>query len=162
MEKNKYVMGLDFGSDSIRALIVDVVNGKELSSGVCYYPRWMEGKYSDARISQFRHHPQDYIDAMTSAIRQALLSVSTDVVDNIIGIGVDATGSTPAPVDENGIVLALKPEFADNPNAMFILWKDHTAIDKAEKINQLAHSGEFIDYTQYVGEFILRNGIGLK
>lgn len=151
MEKNKYVMGLDFGSDSIRALIVDVVNGKELSSGVCYYPRWMEGKYSNAKISQFRHHPQDYIDAMTSAIQQALSSVNIDVVDNIIGIGVDTTGSTPAPVDENGVVLALRPEFADNPNAMFILWKDHTAIDKAEKINQLAHSGEFIDYTQYVG-----------
>ncbi|WKS99179.1 ribulokinase [Gallibacterium salpingitidis] len=151
MEENKYVIGLDFGSDSIRALIVDVLNGNELGSGVCHYPRWMEGKYSDAKISQFRHHPQDYIDAMTSAVQQALSSVNKDVVNNIIGIGVDTTGSTPAPVDENGVVLALKPEFAENPNAMFILWKDHTAIDEAEKINLLAHSGEFPDYTRYVG-----------
>ncbi|MFK0569743.1 ribulokinase [Endozoicomonas sp.] len=146
-----YVIGLDFGSDSARAVIVNTHNGKELGCGVCNYPRWMEEQYSDAAESRFRHHPLDYIEAMTSAIKSALMEAGKGVVEKVVGIGVDTTGSTPAPVDENGTVLALKPEFADNPNAMFILWKDHTSVAVADRINHLARSGQYPDYTRYVG-----------
>lgn len=151
MSENKFTIGLDFGSDSVRALLVNVSSGQEVACGVQHYSRWRDGLYCLPAQSQFRHHPQDYIDAMTMAIKQMLEQVSESIISKIVGIGVDTTGSTPAPIDKDGNVLALLPEFSENPNAMFILWKDHTSIQKADLINQLAHSNEFIDYTRYVG-----------
>lgn len=151
IEKQQFVIGLDFGSDSVRALIVNTNDGSEVATAVTYYPRWMEGKYSKPAISMFRHHPRDYIEAMTDAICTAVSKVPKAVAEAIVSIGVDTTGSTPAPVNSQGEVLALTPEHEDNPNAMFILWKDHTSIKKAEKINELAHSGKFLDYTKFVG-----------
>ncbi|WP_428773354.1 ribulokinase [Vibrio sp.] len=149
--QSKHVIGLDFGSDSVRALIVNAETGEEVSSGVAYYPRWMAGQYSQPDIAQFRHHPRDYIESMTNAIQEAIATAPVGIAPLIAGIGVDTTGSTPAPVNEQGTVLALLPEFEQNPNAMFILWKDHTSVEKADLINELAHSGDYIDYTRYVG-----------
>lgn len=145
----QYVIGLDYGTDSVRALVVDQ-NGGEIATAVHYYSRWKKGLYCDPAISQFRQHPLDYLEGLEKAVKAALKKAGPTVAQNVVGISVDTTGSTPVAVDAKGTPLALLPEFAENPNAMFILWKDHTANQEAAEINDLARRWE-VDYTQYVG-----------
>ncbi len=146
----KYTIGLDYGSDSVRSLIVDVENGKEIASAVFNYPRWAKGMYCKPEINQFRQHPLDYIEGLEYTIKQAIKQAPIEVAKNIVGISIDTTGSTPVAVDEKGTPLALKKEFEENPNAMFVLWKDHTAVKEADQINALAKKWN-IDFTKYEG-----------
>lgn len=148
--KENYVIGIDFGTDSVRALVVNADTGEQVATAVREYPRWKQGKYCDASVSQFRQHPLDYLESLESAVRNALDQAPQEVRQSVRGISVDTTGSTPVAVDRKGTPLALLPEFAENPNGMFILWKDHTANAEAEEINRLAHSYD-IDFTKYVG-----------
>lgn len=147
---NKYVIGLDYGSDSCRALIVNAENGAEMATSVKYYPRWTQGKYCDPAKNQYRQHPLDYLEVMEASIKEALSLCDASVAKNIKGIAFDTTGSTPALTDANGTPLALLPGFEENPNAMFILWKDHTAVKEADEINELARKWD-VDYTKYEG-----------
>jgi len=147
---NKYVIGLDYGSDSARAVIVNAETGEELASSVKYYPRWMEGKYCVPTANQYRQHPQDYVDALEYTVKDALSKCPAGTGEQVVGIAFDTTGSTPVFTDKNGTPLSLLPEFAENPNAMFVLWKDHTAIKEAQEINDLCARWD-IDYSSYEG-----------
>jgi L-ribulokinase len=118
---SKYTIGLDFGTDSVRALVVDAISGKEISSGISYYSRWSEVKYTDPIHNQFRQHPLDYLEGMEHAVRFALDSCGEAIKDSITGIGIDTTGSTPCAVDKKGTALALREDFKDDPDEMFIL-----------------------------------------
>ena len=151
MKTDPLVLGLDFGTDSVRALLVNTTTGKEEASDVAYYRRWAAGKYCDPDKFQFRQHPLDYIESLEAAIRGALAKMPAGSGEAVIGIGIDTTGSTPGAIDQAGLPLALRPEFAENPNAMFILWKDHTAIREAQEINEVAKSWGGTDFTKYEG-----------
>jgi L-ribulokinase len=151
MDSNNVVIGVDFGTDSVRTAIVSATNGAEIATAVFNYPRWKEGKYCDPGRNQFRQHPLDYLEGLEYTVRQALLDAPPGTAERIVGLSIDTTGSTPVAVDRQGTPLALLPEFRENPNAMFILWKDHTAVREAEEINALARSWGGVDYTRYEG-----------
>ena len=148
--ENKYVIGLDYGTDSARALVVNAHTGDVLASSVKYYPRWMKGLYCVPKANQWRQHPKDYLEVLEASVKEALAECSPEVAANVVGIAFDTTGSTPAFTDENGTPLAMLPEFEDNPNAMFVLWKDHTAIKEAAEINAKCKESD-IDYSRYEG-----------
>ncbi len=145
-----YVIGVDYGTDSVRSVLIDAGNGDEKASSVFYYPRWKKGLYCDASLNQFRQHPLDYIEGLETTIKDCIQKAGTAIVKDIKAISIDTTGSTPIAVDRTGTPLSLLPEFAENPNAMFVLWKDHTATGEAAEINE--HAKKFpVNYLQYVG-----------
>ncbi len=148
--EDKFVIGFDYGSDSVRTLIVNALTGERVATSVKYYPRWEQGLYCNPKINQYRQHPMDYLEVLETSLREALSKSPVGTAEKVIGIAFDTTGSTPTFTDETGTPLALLPEFFENPNAMFILWKDHTAIKEAAEINELCKKWD-INYTAYEG-----------
>lgn len=147
---DQFVIGVDYGSDSVRTIIVDAHNGNEVAASVFYYPRWREQLYCNAALNQFRQHPLDYVEGLEDTIKRCLVQAGPEVAAKIKAISVDTTGSTPVAVDKTGTPLALIPGFQSNPNAMFVLWKDHTSVDEAAEIN--AHAEKYnTNYLQFVG-----------
>jgi L-ribulokinase len=140
-----YTLGIDYGSNSARALIVDCANGQELGVGVVNYPSGEEGILLDARDANVaRQSPADYLYALEESIKLALLDAAqTPGFDatQVVGIGVDSTGSSPLPVDANNVPLALDARWKDNLDAQCWLWKDHTSYQEALDINRIA--GEY-------------------
>ncbi|MBP1674566.1 MAG: ribulokinase [Bacteroidetes bacterium] len=147
----KYVIGLDYGTDSVRSVIVGTDNGETAGTSVFEYPRWKKGLFCDPSANRFRQHPLDYIEGMEQSVKEALKGLSGEIINNIVGLTVDTTGSTPVAVDKNGIPLSMKQGFEEDPDAMFVLWKDHTAVREAAEINELARSWGGTDYTKYEG-----------
>lgn len=137
MKNTTGVAGLDFGTDSVRCLIVDASNGHTLGASVVAYSGWLRGDFTDAAANQYRQHPRDYLEAMQQAVHQATKEYPGVQVQAVC---VDTTGSTPAPVDRTGQPLALQDEFADDPDAMFFLWKDHSSLAEADEITAYARS----------------------
>ena len=145
-----FVIGVDYGSDSVRTIIVNAANGNEVAAAVFYYPRWKKQLYCDASASRFRQHPLDYIEGLEETIKSCLLQAGPSVAVNVKAISVDTTGSTPVVVDKTGTPLSLLSGFETNPNAMFVLWKDHTSVKEAAEINE--HAKKFdINYLQFIG-----------
>jgi L-ribulokinase len=150
MNKESWVIGIDFGTDSVRTIVVNAFSGEEAASSLFEYPRWKTGLYSNPSANQFRQHPMDYLEGLEYGIRECIDHLSPEQLKNIRGIGVDTTGSTPVAVDKRGTPLSLLPRFAENPEAMFVLWKDHTSIKEAAEINR--HAQKFpVNYLQFVG-----------
>jgi L-ribulokinase len=140
----KYAIGLDFGTNSCRSLIVDLSDGTELASYVFPYPSGKDGILLDPKEPNLaRQNPQDYLDGIketiTNAISKAKKENSEFNPENIIGIGIDTTGSSPMPVNSEGKPLCFLPEFKNNLNAMVWLWKDHTGHTEAAQITELAN-----------------------
>jgi L-ribulokinase len=150
MGNSSYVIGVDYGTDSVRSVIVNTADGSEIASSVFYYPRWRDGLFCNASLNQFRQHPLDYVEGLEFTIKESLKAAGASVAANIKGISVDTTGSTPVAVDQSGTPLGLLPGFENNPNALFVLWKDHTGTKEAAEIND--HATKFpVNYLQFVG-----------
>lgn len=131
-----YTIGIDYGSDSARAVLVDAADGKILSASTFNYPRWAEGRWCDPSKNQFRQNPLDYLEALEHVLGEVVAACPDR--KEIKAISVDSTGSTPCFTDAEGRPLCLYHEFANDPDAMFILWKDHTGALEAEEITAAA------------------------
>ena len=140
--KAQYTIGLDYGTNSVRALIVNIANGAEIAAAVWTYAHGTQGVILARDPNLERQHPADYINGAEITIKQALATAKKSVkgfsADQVIGIGVDTTGSTPLPVDATGQPLAFQKRFANYPAAMAWLWKDHTGVNEAGEITALA------------------------
>jgi L-ribulokinase len=140
----RYSLGIDYGTNSCRSLIIDLDNGAEVGSTVFNYPSGEMGILLDPKDPHVaRQNPQDYLDGLEAVVRGALQQAQANVpgfdAAQVIGIGIDTTGSTPIPVNREGTPLGLLPEFKNNLNAMVWLWKDHTSYAEAAEITKLAH-----------------------
>ncbi len=138
----KYVIGLDYGTNSVRTLIVNTANGREIATAVWNYAHGEKGVILSRDPNLARQFPGDYVTGAENTIKNALAAARRSVrgfkPEQVIGIGVDTTGSTPLPVDRNGQPLAFQKKFAKNPAAMAWLWKDHTGVAEAAEITSLA------------------------
>lgn len=143
-----YVIGIDYGTDSVRALLADAESGEEIAVAVCNYSRWGRGLYCDTAKSQFRQHPLDYLEGLEQVLRQVIAQCPAP--EAIRAIAVDTTASTPCLVDRTCTPLSLTAGYEENPDAMFVLWKDHTAQRESEEITALCARGE-INYARRSG-----------
>jgi L-ribulokinase len=145
-----FTLGIDFGTNSVRAVVVDCSNGREISSCVVDYPSGKRGLLLDPRDPNLaRQYPGDYFYGLEKSVKGALHAASA--VDGfsrekVIGIGVDTTGSSPLPVDQHNTPIGITPKFKDNLSAQCWLWKDHTGYAEAARITELAakHRPQFI------------------
>lgn len=156
----RYVIGLDYGTDSARGLLVDASTGEELASAVAAYGRWSRGLYCNAVQSRFRQHPLDYTEALDELLRE-LRRQAPEAFAEVAAIAVDTTSSTPCLVDEHMRPLSLREEFADDPDAMFVLWKDHTAEREAAEINDLCRRSKTC-YSMFSGNHYSSEGYWAK
>ncbi len=143
--EKKYAIGVDFGTNSVRALVVDTADGAEVATCVYDYPSGEEGILLDSKDPNLaRQNPADYIDGFYKSVRDAVRAARKQpgfAPRNVVGIGVDTTGSTPIPVDRAGTPLAMQPRFANNLAAYAWLWKDHTGHAEAAEITETARKG---------------------
>ena len=153
MSKRKLTLGLDYGTNSVRAVLVDVANGDELGTCVWDFETGQAGIIIDPSDHNLaRQNPADYLkgaEIVTHKVLSQAKKADKDFDPNqVIGIGIDTTGSTPIPVDKDGTPLAMLEEFKDNPNAHAWLWKDHTGHAEATEITDLAKK----DHPEYLAK----------
>ena len=148
MSEKRFTLGIDYGTGSVRSVIFDLTDGSEVASNVFEYPHGEEGVLtSDADPLVARQHPADYIEGLFRTVSRAVADGRSNGFDPslLAGIGVDATSSTPIPVDAKGNALALAPEYDSDLAAMAWLWKDHSSWREADKINQYGRPLHLLD-----------------
>lgn len=137
-----FTLGIDFGTNSVRALVVRCTNGAEIASAVVNYPSGRQGVLLDPKDHNLaRQHPGDYLHGLEKSVRAALAAAAKTrgfSPEMIIAIGVDTTGSSPIPVDASNRPLALDRRWRKNLDAQCWLWKDHTSVREAAQITELA------------------------
>lgn len=138
----KFSIGVDYGTNSVRTIVVNVGNGTEIASSVFHYPSGEAGILVDKKDPNLaRQNPADYVEGFYKSVRGAVkAAVKTPGFspEQVIGIGIDTTASTPLPIDENGTPLAMKPGFKNELAAYAWLWKDHTSHAEAAEITEKA------------------------
>lgn len=154
----KYAIGLDYGTNSVRALVVDIRNGEEIGTYVFNYEHGEDGIVLDPKNPNVaRQHPADYIKGMEVSIEEALKESERNSKEfrreDVIGIGIDTTGSTPLPVDRDGVPLAFHEDLKDNLNALAWLWKDHSSYEEAEEITELVKKKGYPYLNKYGGVY---------
>ena len=138
----KYAIGIDFGTQSGRAVLVDVSNGDEVATAVKAYPHGVMDEYLPDRKTKLPpdwalQHPQDYLDVLSETI-PAVMKKAGVSADDVIGVGIDFTACTMLPTDKDGVPLCFKEEYQSNPHSYVKLWKHHAAQDEANKLNKIA------------------------
>lgn len=147
----RFALGVDYGSNSCRALVVDVADGRELADHVFNYPSGEAGILLDPKDPLVaRQHPGDYVEGFVVAVREAVkkaVKVRGFKPELVVGLGIDTTGSTPIPVDKSGMPLGMQRKFRGNLAAQAWLWKDHTSHAEAAEITQKAakHKDRYLD-----------------
>lgn len=145
-----YTIGIDYGTNSVRAIVVDVTSGDEIGSCVVDYPSGKQGILLDPKDPNLaRQSPADYVFGLEKSVKTAIeqaTKTSGFSAQNVIGIGVDTTGSSPIPVDKNNVPLAFSNQWKNNLAAQCWLWKDHTSHREAATITELAakHRPQYI------------------
>jgi len=152
---NHYTIGVDFGTNSVRAAIFNCRNGLEISTAVFNYPSGIDGVCSKPNESlTARQNPKDYFEGLKFVLKECLRIAKNNSqnfnVAEIIGVGVGATGSTPLPVDKNNQPLAFQNEFKENLDAYAWLWKDHSSVEEANEITELARNNK-VNYVSFCG-----------
>lgn len=148
----RFTIGVDYGTNSVRAIVVSTSTGKDVGSFVYNYPSGHQGILLDKNDHHLaRQNPADYIKGLEVSVVLALKLAKKRCkgfsAESVIGIGVDTTGSTPIPVDRNNVPLAVQKEWKKNLAAHAWLWKDHTSAEEAAKITETAqkHASKYIE-----------------
>ncbi|RED65009.1 ribulokinase [Cohnella lupini] len=139
---HKYAIGVDYGTQSGRAVLVDLSNGHEIADHVTPYPHGVIDETLPTSGQALEHdwalqHPDDYLEVLRRSVPEVLKQAGIDPAD-VIGLGIDFTACTMLPVDEHGVPLCFKPEWENNPHGWVKLWKHHAAQDEADRLNAIA------------------------
>ena len=141
-KQRQFVLGVDYGTNSVRAMVIDAADGSEIATAVYDYPGGEAGILLDPKAPNLaRQNPADYIEGFYRSVGRAVAAAKREKgfrPESVVGIGIDTTGSTPMPVDRQGMPLALRPEFRKNLAAHAWLWKDHTSYAEAAEITERA------------------------
>ena len=140
---SKFTLGVDFGTLSARALVVEVGTGRELAAATMDYPHAVMSRElpdgTPLKPDWALQDPQDYLDCLRAIIPEALRQSAVSA-DDVIGVGIDFTANTMLPVDANGVPLCFQPAYASIPHAWAMLWKHHAAQDRARRIQEIAEA----------------------